>query len=266
MSEGLKVEKRPIPRVEPAHMVVTFHTAVHDSRIPLFADPFSRNVRIDPVWKSPHRRIYLTKLHGCAGVVLNRVLELVAKIAIVEEDVGIVEPSVEMPFDGLDRLNDSLQLFIPCQDDKCSVGPGSINLGIQAPVGEDLVILLADSSRVGLQSAPQGQVVADYQRDTYRIDGGAPAGINSLAGPEGCRTSRTRMRMMTRHGKSRTTPSGMDTLELPRRRIRRRKKANLGVRYSRCCERLLTAGSFSKEVKLRDDGNRLARFWTNPMV
>ena len=98
------------------------------------------------------------------------------------------------------------------------------------------------------------------------MDGGAPAGMRSLAGPEGCRTSRTRMRMMTRHGKSRTTPSGMEILELPRSRIRRRKKANRGVRYSRCWERLLTAGSFSREVKLRGEGSRFASFCTNPIV
>jgi hypothetical protein len=55
--------------------------------------------------------------------------------------------------------------------------------------------------------------------------GGAPAGIKILPGEAGCRTKSTRMRIRTTQGKSTTTPSGTDMLELPRSLRGLRKKA-----------------------------------------
>ena len=138
-------------------MVIALHAAVHDCCIPLLTDALSRNVRIDPVWEAPHRRIDLTKLHGRAGVVLYRVLESIAEIAVIEKHVRIVEPPVEMSFDGLDRLNDTLQLLVSRENDERSVGARSIHLWVQTSVGEDLVVLLADSSEINLQLASQRQ-------------------------------------------------------------------------------------------------------------
>jgi hypothetical protein len=64
--------------------------------------------------------------------------------------------------------------------------------------------------------------------------GGAPAGINILPGELGCLTKSTKIRMTTMQGKRMTTPSGTETLELPFKRIGRRKKSsrdhNLPVR------------------------------------
>ena len=64
------------------------------------------------------------------------------------------------------------------------------------------------------------------------MEGGAPAGIRSFAGPDGCLTMSTKIRIMTRQGKIRTAPSGMEILELPRSRTRRLKNANLEVARS----------------------------------
>ena len=55
-----------------------------------------------------------------------------------------------------------------------------------------------------------------------------PAGIKMPPGEAGCRTKRSRMRTITRHGNSKTRPRGIEIEELPFRRILRRKKANLG--------------------------------------
>ncbi|KAK1241921.1 hypothetical protein MKX07_007744 [Trichoderma sp. CBMAI-0711] len=59
------------------------------------------------------------------------------------------------------------------------------------------------------------------------MDGGEPAGINILPGELGCLTNSTRMSTTTSNGKMRTTPNGMDTAELPRRRSGLWKKAKL---------------------------------------
>lgn len=66
------------------------------------------------------------------------------------------------------------------------------------------------------------------RRNTNRIEGGVPAGIKIPPGDEGCRTKRSRMKTITRHGNSKTNPRGIEMEELPFRRMRRLKKANRG--------------------------------------
>jgi hypothetical protein len=57
---------------------------------------------------------------------------------------------------------------------------------------------------------------------TNRIDGGEPAGINTLPGDEGCRKNRTTINIKAMKGNRSTTTSGTDTVLM---RIRRRNKA-----------------------------------------
>lgn len=57
--------------------------------------------------------------------------------------------------------------------------------------------------------------------------GGEPAGINILPGELGCLTNSIRMSTTTSTGKTSTTPSGMETAELPRSRSGLWKNANL---------------------------------------
>lgn len=64
---------------------------------------------------------------------------------------------------------------------------------------------------------------------TYRIAGGAPAGISILPGELGCLTNRTSMRITTMHGNRTTTPRGTDILELPFNLRGLRKKARREV-------------------------------------
>jgi hypothetical protein len=94
----------------------------------------------------------------------------------------------------------------------------------------------------------------------YLIEGGAPAGNSNPPGFEGCRTTRTSIKIITMHGNRRTTPSGIDIFEFPRNRIRLRKNANLAVQFSLSHDISPKEGSFSREVRLGEEGIRLAIF------
>jgi hypothetical protein len=84
----------------------------------------------------------------------------------------------------------------------------------------------------------------------YLIAGGAPAGNSIRPVVFGCRTKRTSIKMITIHGKRRTTLNGIEMEELPFNLIRRRKKDNRGV-----------IRSFStSDGRLGEDGIRFTRF------
>jgi hypothetical protein len=112
-----------LPRIKSAHGVVTFHSTVHDSSISLLSNTLLRNLRIDPIWESPHLRVDLSKLHWGAGVICYRLLESRVEFSVVQEDVWVVVPSIEMPLDRLDRLDNTFQLLIPCQHHKRRICP-----------------------------------------------------------------------------------------------------------------------------------------------
>ena len=57
--------------------------------------------------------------------------------------------------------------------------------------------------------------------------GGAPAGIKMPTPDLECRITSTKIKIRTMQGKSRTTPRGMENLELPLSRNGRLKKASL---------------------------------------
>lgn len=68
-------------------------------------------------------------------------------------------------------------------------------------------------------------------------------------GEEGCLTNRRRIRIITRHGNSKTKPSGIEMEELPFNRMRRLKKANLGRTWLFSREASSTDGSVGAEGK-----------------
>ena len=117
-----------IPRVEPAHVVIALHTAVHNSRIALLPYTLLCHVLIDPVWVAPHAWVYLSKLHRCACVVCNGLFECGVEVAVVQENIGIVKPAIEMSLDGPYGLDDALQFLISCQYDKYCIGTGTVGL------------------------------------------------------------------------------------------------------------------------------------------
>ena len=102
--------------------------------------------------------------------------------------------------------------------------------------------------------------IAKNQNQAYRIAGGAPAGIISPPGEDGCRTMRTTIKIMTIHGNSNTAPNGTEILELPFSRMRLLKKDNLGTNRSFSLLRS------SREGRAGVEGIRLMRFLTNPMA
>lgn len=80
-------------------MVVTFHSPVHDNLVALLPDPLSGYINIDPVGISPHAWIDLAKLDRRTCVVHYGVSEIGIEVSIVEEYVGIMKPSIEVPFE-----------------------------------------------------------------------------------------------------------------------------------------------------------------------
>lgn len=68
---------------------------------------------------------------------------MVVELAIVEEDVGVVVPAVEVTLDRLDGLDDAVELFIPGENDKGGIGSRLAGVGLEASGDEDLVVLLA---------------------------------------------------------------------------------------------------------------------------
>jgi hypothetical protein len=74
----------------------------------------------------------------------------------------------------------------------------------------------------------------------------------------GCRTNRTNINTTTIQGNSRTTPRGIEMLELPFNRSGRRKKANLD-------EIFVFFLTSSKEGRFGDEGRRFKALCTKPI-
>ena len=79
-------------------MMITFHTTIHNSGISLFPDSLLGDFMVYPVRVPPHAIIDLSKLNGSASIILNGVFELLVKISVIQKDVRIMPPSVEMTF------------------------------------------------------------------------------------------------------------------------------------------------------------------------
>ena len=76
------------------------------------------------------------------------------------------------------------------------------------------------------------KIAVSEQATPYRIEGGVPAGISIIPSVSGVLMKSTDMSPKTRHGNKRTMPSGIETDELPLRRMRRRKKPIRGGIFS----------------------------------
>ena len=68
------------------------------------------------------------------------------EVPVIQEDVRIMKPPIEMPLHGLDGLYDTFQLLIPCQDHKYRVRSSPIGLRFEAASHKDFVVFLADFS------------------------------------------------------------------------------------------------------------------------
>lgn len=132
--------------VEATHVVVALHASVHDSLVALLADTLLGDVLVGPVRVAPVFRADLAEFDGGGGVVEDGLAEGGVEVAVVEEDIGVVEPAVEVTLDGLERFDHAVQLLIPGQDHEGGVGSGCavLDFGVETAVDEDLVVFLGD--------------------------------------------------------------------------------------------------------------------------
>lgn len=124
--------------------MVALQATIHDGGVTLLGDALLGDLFVDPVGKAPRPRLNPTEFDGSRCVVPNSLLEVVVEFGVVEENIGIVVPSVEMPLDGFDRLNNSINLLVAGQDDKGSVGSWGRGIGLEAAGHEYFVVFFAD--------------------------------------------------------------------------------------------------------------------------
>jgi hypothetical protein len=129
-----------IPRVETTHVMVTGHTTVHNGCITLLRDGLLHFVHICPIGEAPVHRIDLTKLHLAAGIIPNSLLERLIELAVIEEHIWVMEPSVEMPLHVPKRLDHTGELFIPGKHHNHSVLSRLVGLWLEASRREWSVI------------------------------------------------------------------------------------------------------------------------------
>ena len=126
--------------------MVALHPTIHDRLVTLLPNTFSCNVLVHPVRISPHVRSDLAKLYRATRVIGDDIFEGLIELPIVQEHIWVMKPPVEMSFYALNALHNALQLFIACEYNKCSVCAWLLlcHLWVEAPVHEDLVMLLVD--------------------------------------------------------------------------------------------------------------------------
>lgn len=135
-----------LPRVESAHGVVALQSTIHDSSVALLRDALLGDLGINPFREAPHLGANLAKLNGSRGVILDGVLECLVEVAIVQENVGIMVPTVEMALDRLDGLDDSIKLLVPRQNNKSTIGTRFGGVGLETAFDEDFIVLFANFS------------------------------------------------------------------------------------------------------------------------
>lgn len=127
-------------------MVIALHASVHDGLVSLFTNTFSCYLGVNPVRIAPHARIDLAKLDRGTRIVPYGLSERRIEVSIVQKNIGIMEPSIEMPFHRLDRLYNPIQLLISCQDHKNRVRSSALGLRFETAGHKDFVVFLTDFS------------------------------------------------------------------------------------------------------------------------
>lgn len=141
--------------------MVALQSTVHDSSVTLLRDALLGNLGIDPLREAPHLRANLAKLDRSRGVVLDSVLECLVEVAIVQEDVGVMVPAVEVALDRLNGLDDTIKLLVSCQNNKGTVGTGLAGVGLETTFDKDFIVLFADFSGRDEEMSVNGQISAE---------------------------------------------------------------------------------------------------------
>lgn len=238
--------------------MITFHTTIHDSLVTLFCNTLFSNLGIDPVGESPMLRVYGAKFHGATSVVGDSLLKRRVEVFIIQENVWVMIPPIEMSFNRLDGLNNTIQLLIPRQHYERGFGSRLRRIGPFASRHKHLIMLLANSPTQSRHVS--GHCKRQTHSAAYLIAGGAPAGINMPTPDLGCRTNSTRINTTTIHGNNKTTPRGIEMLELPLNLSGRRKNASLILVFDLDVFPSSAVGRFGAE------GRRFITLCTNPIA
>lgn len=126
--------------------MVTFHASVHDGCVALLPDSFPQDLVVGPIGESPHAFVDLAELTGPAGIIRDRVLERFVEVTVVQEDIRVVIPPVEVPFDRLHRLDNTVQFLVSRQNDERCVCPGATVVNVETAGGKDFIMLFANFS------------------------------------------------------------------------------------------------------------------------
>lgn len=126
--------------------MVAFQSTIHDSGIALFCDAFLCSLVVNPVRETPHIGTNSAKLDGSGGMVANCLFEMVVELAVVEEYVRVMVPSVEVTFHRLQRLNHTVQFLVSGQNNEGSIGARLAGIRFQTAGDKHLVVLFANFS------------------------------------------------------------------------------------------------------------------------
>jgi hypothetical protein len=160
-----------VPRVEAAHVVITLHATIHDGGITLFSDALLGDFVVDPIGETPHGAIDFAKLDLPAGVVEDGVFEVLVKVAVVQEDIRVVPPPVEMTLNRLDGLDDTVELLISGEDNKGGVCSGTGVVDVHTSGGKNFVVVLTNPSVWGKSQQGLGLKARKNKPDGRRCTG-----------------------------------------------------------------------------------------------
>jgi hypothetical protein len=132
-----------LPRVETAHVVITLHSTIHDGCVTLLLNALFCDSGIHPVRETPLLWTNLSPFDLATCVVQHRLFERRVEVPVIEEDVWIIEPAIEMPLDRFYGLQNSVQLLVSRQHHESCIRPRSVDLRLEAACHEGFVILFA---------------------------------------------------------------------------------------------------------------------------
>ena len=152
-------------------MMIALHATIHDCAVTLLSDTLLNNRRIRPVWKTPVLWRDFAPLHCRLCVIADSLFEGRVEITVVEEDIWVVEPPVEMTLDRLDRLQHPIQLLVSCEHDKCGIGSWCLDVGLEAASDKGFVMLFTDFSRYRSVGLTRCSLMTVYIPDRRRCAG-----------------------------------------------------------------------------------------------
>ena len=132
-----------LPRVETAHVMIALHPTVHDSRVTLLLNAFFCDSRIHPVREPPLLWTDFPPFHLATCVIHYRLLECRIEVSVVEEDIRVVEPAIEMPLDRFYGLEYTIQFLIPRQHHESCISSGPAYLRLETTCYKGFVVLFA---------------------------------------------------------------------------------------------------------------------------